>query len=173
MDRPNDEIIDELSQEGPRLEFVSLEDEQHERLKFVGLWFDTLPGCRCRARVELERKAGRTTVATAEGPDSGSGKLQAAAQATIEAIKRAVDADTGAFELLGIKPVKVFDVTAVVVGVGVRYGRKEQRMVGFCVIDEARPLHAAPFAVLNGTNRFLGAVLAGKISWAKAALFHR
>lgn len=173
MGRLNDEIIDELDQEGPRLEFVSLEDEQHERLKFVGLSFDSLPGCRCRARVELERKAGRTTVATAEGPDSGSGKLRTAALATIEAITLAVDADPGAFELLDIKPVKVFDVTAVIVAVGVRYDRTEDRLVGFCVIDEARPLHAAPLAVLNGTNRFLGAVLVERISWAKAGVLHR
>ena len=64
-------------------------------------------------------------------------------------------------------------MTAVIVAVGVRYDRTEDRLVGFCVIDEARPLHAAPLAVLNGTNRFLGAVLVEKIGWAKAGVFHR
>lgn len=165
MPCPNNKIIEELDQEGPRLEFVSLEDGKHERLKYVGLSFTKLPGGRCRARVELERRAGQTTVASAEGPHSGAGKLHAAAQATLEAIKRSVGASPKAFELLDIKPVRVFDEAAVIVSVAVRHDGKEKRMVGFCVIDDENPLGAAPLAVLNGTNRFLGAALAGKISW--------
>ena len=75
MARLNDEIIEELDHEGPRLEFVSLEDGKHQRLKYVGLSFTKLPECRCRARVEIERRAGQMTVASAEGPDSGAGKI--------------------------------------------------------------------------------------------------
>jgi hypothetical protein len=173
MTCPNDEIIEELDQEGPRLEFVSLEDGKHQRLKYVGLSFTKLSGSRCRARVEIERRAGQTTVASAEGPHSGAGKLRAAAQATLEAIKRSVDAGPNAFELVDIKPVRVFDEAAVIVAVTVRYDEKAQHMVGFCVIDDENPLEAAPLAVLNATNRFLGAVLAGKITWQKSKLLFR
>ncbi len=170
MARLNDEIIEELDQAGPRLEFVSLEDGKHQRLKYVGLSFTKRPGSRCHARVELERRPGQMTVASAEGPDSGAGKLRAAAQATLAAIKRSVDASPKAFELVDIKAVKVFDQAAVIVAVVVRYDGKERRTVGFCVIDGRHPFRAAPLAVLNGTNRFLGAVLAGKITWEKSSL---
>lgn len=164
----NDEITEELDQDGPRLEFVSLEDGKHERLKYVGLSFTKLPECRCRARVEIERRAGQTAVASAEGPHTGAGKLRAAAQATLEAIKRSVNASPKAFELVDIRPVKVFDEAAVIVAVAVRYDGNVRHMVGFCVIDDENPLEAAPLAVLNATNRFLGAVLAGKINWQKS-----
>ncbi len=149
MTCPNDQIIEESDQEGPRLEFVSLENGKHERLKYVDLSFTKLPGGRCRARVELERCAGQTTVAGAEGPHSGAGKLHAAAEATLEAIKRSVDASPKAFELVDLKPVRVFDEAAVIVSVAVRHDGKEKRMVGFCVIDDENPLEAAPLAVLK------------------------
>ncbi len=154
----------EMSQEGPRLEFVSLEDGKQERLKFVSLSFASPADCRCRARVVLERQPGQITVASAEGPDSGAGKLRAAAQATLETVRRSVDASPKAFELVGIKAVTVFGEAAVIVAIAFRSDRKEQRMVGFCVIDDDDPPRAAPLAVLNATNRFLGAVLAGKIT---------
>lgn len=173
MTRPTEKVIEELVQEEPRLEFVSLEEGKHERLKYVGLLFTKLPGGRCRARVELERCAGETTVASVEGPCSGAGKLRAAAEATLEAIMHSVDANPEAFELVDIKPVRVFDEAAVIVSVAVRHDGREKRMVGFCVIDDEHPLEAAPLAVLNGTNRFLGAALAGKISWQKSRFLSR
>ncbi len=173
MTRPSDDIINEMSEEGPRLEFVSLEDGKQERLKFVSLSFASLADCRCRARVELERQPGQTTVASAEGPDSEEGKLRATAQATLETVRRSVDASTEAFELVDIKAVTVFDEAAVIVAIAFRYDGKEKRMVGFCVIDEERPHRAALLAVLNATNRFLGAVLAGKVTWERPGVLHR
>ncbi len=163
----------EMSQEGSRLEFVSLEDGKQERLKFVSLSFASLADCRCRARVELERQPGQTTVASAEGPDSEEGKLRATAQATLETVRRSVDASPKAFELIGIKAVTVFGEAAVIVAIAFRYDGKEKRMVGFCAIDDDHPLRAAPLAVLNATNRFLGSVLAGKITWQKSNLLYR
>ena len=162
-------VNDEWDQEGPRLEFMSLEPDRDVRLKFVGLWFARVGDGRCRARVELERKAGSTTMATSQGPDSDSGRLRAAAQATVNAITRTLHAPRRTFELVDIESTMVFDVPAVTVAVCVRYGQKEERMVGFCMRDEAQPFRAAPFAVLKGTNRFIGAVLMGKIRWGKSA----
>ncbi len=173
MARLNDEIIEQLSQEGPRLEFVSLEDGTHERLKFVSLSFASPADCSSRARVVLERQPGQITVASAEGPDSGAGKLRAAAQATLETVRRSVDAIPKAFELVDIKAVTVFDEAAVIVAIAIRYDGKEKRTVGFCLIDDDHPLRAAPLSVLNATNRFLGAVLAGKITWQKSNLLYR
>ncbi len=67
----------------------------------------------------------------------------------------------------------VFDEAAVIVAVTVRYEHKVRHMVGFCVIEDESPIEAAPLAVLNATNRFLGAVLAGKITWQKSQLLFR
>jgi hypothetical protein len=173
MGRLNDDIIEESDQEGPRLEFVSLEDSPHERLRFVGLSFGKLPETRCLARVELERRPGQTVVASWEGRDTGPGKLRAAAEATLKAIIRSTDASADAFTLVGIKAVKVFAEAAVIVAVTVSYDGGTKRMVGFCVIDEEHPYRAASLAVLNATNRFLGAVLAGKISWQRSGVLHR
>ncbi len=170
MTHASDDIITEMSEEGPRLEFVSVEDGKQERVKCGSLSFASLADCRCLASVELERQPGQTTVASAEGPDSGAGKLRAAAQATLETVRRSVDASPKAFELVGIKAVTVFGKAAVIVAVAFRYDGKEKRMVGFCVIDDDHPLRAAPLAVLNATNRFLGPVLAGKITWQKSNL---
>ena len=163
----------EMSQESPCLEFISLEDGKQERLKFVSLSFASPADCRCRARVELERQPGQTTVASAEGPDSVAGKLRTAAQATLETVIRAVGASPKAFKLVDIKAVTVFDEAAVIVAIAFRYDGKEKRMVGFCVIDDDHPLRAAPLAVLNATNRFLDAVLAGKITSQKSNLLYR
>ncbi len=156
-----------------RLEFIGVRVSKEERLKFVSLSFTNLARKRSCARVALETKAGRTAVGTSEGSDSKTGRLRSAARAIVETIKRAVDATPDAFELLDLKQVKVFDATAVIVAVAVRYDTKAERMVGFCVVDPRDPDRAAPLAVLNGTNRFLGAILDGKISWKTPTLFRR
>ncbi len=156
-----------------RLQFISVGVRKEERLKFVSLSFTNLAGKRSCARVALETKPGRTAVGTSTGPDSNIGRHRSAARAIVETIKRAVDATPDAFELLDLKQVKVFDATVVIAAVAVRYDTKVERMVGFCVVDTRDPDRAAPLAVLNATNRFLGAILDGKISWKKPTLFGR
>jgi hypothetical protein len=150
-----------------RLEFISLEGTSQERLKYVSLTFESLPAHHCRAKVTLEKKPGKVFVGTCEHVDSRTGRLRSAAKATVEAIGRAVDADEDAFELLDLKTVKAYEATAVLVAVSVRHSGGVQRMAGFCVVDPEDPERAAPLAVLNGTNRFLSAVLAGKITCRK------
>jgi hypothetical protein len=146
------------------LKLSSLEGTPQERLKFVRLTFENLPKHHCRAQVTLERKAGNQFVGTCEHIDSRTGRLRSAAKATVEAIGRAVDAHEDAFELLDLKTVNAYESTAVLVAVSVRHSGGEQRMSGFCVVDPENPERAASLAVLNGTNRFLSAVLAGKIT---------
>ncbi len=150
-----------------RSEFSRVATSEEERLRFVSLSFDDLPGTGCRAKVSLAGKTGRTAVGVCEGRPSLVGKFRSAAGATAEAIERAVEATPGSFEILDLRRVKAFDTTAVIVAVAVRYGEKVERMVGFCVVDPDDPTRAAPLAVLNGTNRFVEAVLAGRISWKK------
>jgi predicted RNase H-like nuclease (RuvC/YqgF family) len=60
------------------------------------------------------------------------------------------------FELLGVKAVRAFDATVVIVSLATHGGESsDQRVVG-SVLTEVDPGRAAALAVLNATNRILG-----------------
>ena len=60
------------------------------------------------------------------------------------------------FELLGVKAVRAFDATVVIVSLAATGGEgTDQRVVG-SVLTETDPARAAALAVLNATNRILG-----------------
>jgi hypothetical protein len=58
------------------------------------------------------------------------------------------------FELLGVKAVRAFDATVVIVSLSTN-AEGDQRVVG-SVLTEDDPARAAALAVLNATNRILG-----------------
>ena len=62
------------------------------------------------------------------------------------------------FELLGVKAVRAFDATVVIVSLSAR-AEQTTRLVGSC-LTEADPARGAALAVLNATNRLLGNYLA-------------
>lgn len=127
---------------------------RRERVRFLEFEFDRLPNGRCRARVVLERLAGAVYVGTAEGLSSQAGELRCAAQATTEALEGATEGQLR-FELLGVKAVRAFDATVVIVSLSCHNGVGPTRLVGSCLTDEQ--LHrCAALAVLNATNRLLG-----------------
>jgi len=59
------------------------------------------------------------------------------------------------FELLGVKAVRAFDATVVIVSLGVQGDGSGHRVVGSYLTDTDTPRGAA-LAVLNATNRILG-----------------
>jgi hypothetical protein len=59
------------------------------------------------------------------------------------------------FELLGVKAVRAFDATVVIVSLSTNAEGSDQRVVG-SVLTEQDPARAAALAVLNATNRILG-----------------
>src|SRR5438445_582944 len=59
------------------------------------------------------------------------------------------------FELLGVKAVRAFDATVVIVSLSVRTEGKAARMVG-SYLTEGDATRGAALAVLNATNRVLG-----------------
>ena len=61
------------------------------------------------------------------------------------------------FELLGVKAVRAFDATVVIVSVACHNG-VAVRLVGSCLRETDLPRGAA-LAVLNATNRVLGNVI--------------
>jgi len=74
--------------------------------------------------------------------------------AAVHALEQAVDAKLG-FELLGVKAVRAFDATVVIVSLSAREAQAASRLVG-SYLSEDDPPRGAALAVLNATNRILG-----------------
>jgi hypothetical protein len=124
-----------------------------ERLRFAEFVLDRLPNGRCRAKVGLTWKDSEAFTGESEGLCSQAGELRCAAQACVNALRQAVQGET-AFELLGVKAVRAFDATVVIVSLATT-AEGDQRVVG-SVLTEDDPGRAAALAVLNATNRILG-----------------
>ena len=125
-----------------------------ERVRFLEFEFSRLPNGRCRARVVLERMVDERFVGVAEGLGSQTGELRCAAEAATDALSHTVPDDLR-IELLGVKAVRAFDSTVVIVSLSCHNGVPATRLVGSCItVEEVN--RSAALAVLNATNRFLG-----------------
>ncbi len=128
--------------------------DQRERLKVLDFEFERLPSGRYRAQVVLEAQPGVRFEGSAEGLGSQAGELRCAAAATADALSK-VTGDKMAFELLGVKSVRAFDATVVIVALSCHDGSTATRLVGSCLTEDS-PHRSAAMAVLNATNRYLG-----------------
>jgi hypothetical protein len=126
----------------------------NERLRFAEFTLERLPNGRCRARVGLTWKESEQFAGEGEGLASQAGELRCAAQACVEALAQAVQGGMG-FELLGVKAVRAFDATVVIVSLAVHGEGSGHREVGSYLTENDAPRGAA-LAVLNATNRILG-----------------
>jgi hypothetical protein len=125
-----------------------------ERLRFKDFAFQRLPSGLCSAKVVLTWADGRHFTGEAEGVISQAGELRCCAAAAVRALERVVQPQMG-FELLGVKAVRAFDATVVIVSISARQEGRTSRLVGACLTDDDAPRGAA-LAVLNATNRILG-----------------
>ncbi len=123
-----------------------------DRLRFVGFKLDRLPSGECRARVTLAWPDGPAFEGEARGLTSQAGELRCAAQAALQALAQAVR--DPAFELVGVKAVRAFDATVVIVSLGLPGDAEGPRVVGSYLTEGDAPRGAA-LAVLNATNRLL------------------
>jgi hypothetical protein len=127
-----------------------------ERLRFAEFVLDRLANGRCRAKVGLTWRDSEAFYAESEGLASQAGELRCAAQACVDALCQAVAQSGVRFELVGVKAVRAFDATVVIVSLATTGGEGvDQRVVG-SVLTETDPARAAALAVLNATNRILG-----------------
>ena len=126
-----------------------------ERLRFAEFVLDRLPNGRCRAKVGLTWRDSEAFSGESEGLASQAGELRCAAQACVEALGQAVAQSGVGFELLGVKAVRAFDATVVIVSLSTNAEGTDQRVVG-SVLTEDDAARAAALAVLNATNRILG-----------------
>ena len=125
-----------------------------ERLRFAEFVLDRLPNGRCRAKVGLTWRDSEAFIGESEGLCSQAGELRCAAQACVAALGQAVQGAM-VFELVGVKAVRAFDATVVIVSLSTNAEGTDQRVVG-SVLTEDDAARAAALAVLNATNRLLG-----------------
>jgi len=114
--------------------------DTHPRLRFAEFRMERLPSGRCNAGVVLTGPAGA--------------RYEGAAQACISALTQSVEGELS-FECLGVKAIRAFDATVVIVSLATRGEGAPKRVVG-SVLTEEEPTRAAALAVLNATNRLLG-----------------
>jgi hypothetical protein len=125
-----------------------------ERLRFAEFTLDRLPNGRCRARVGLTWRDSEQFTGEGEGLASQAGELRCAAQACVIALGQAVQG-VMSFELVGVKSVRAFDATVIIVSLAVHGEGSGQRVVG-SYLTENDSARGAALAVLNATNRMLG-----------------
>ncbi len=123
-----------------------------ERLRFAQFRLDRLPSGECRVSVTLAWPQGERFKAEARGLASQAGELRCAAQACILALTQAIPSP--AFELVGVKSIRAFDATVVIVSLTEKGQTGGPRIVGSCLTESDAPRGAA-LAVLNATNRRL------------------
>ena len=124
------------------------------RVRFDGFEFQRFDNGRCRAAVTLEGSEGIRSVGRAEGLLTREGELRCSAEAAIEAI-RGMAPNGLTFELVGIKAVRAFDATVLIVCLRTNEDDGPARRVGACLATED-PVRGAATAVLNATNRIIG-----------------
>jgi hypothetical protein len=129
-----------------------------ERVRFTGFSLDRFPNGDCRARVTLEWGDNQPAIGEATGHGADAGELRCAAQACLNALTVVVR--HVAFELLGVKAVRAFDSTVVIVSVALSGRQSGPRLVGSSLADADLPKGAA-LAVLNATNRLAAQVPPG------------
>jgi hypothetical protein len=125
-----------------------------ERLRFAEFTLERLPNGRCRAGVGLTWRDSEKFTGEGEGLSSEAGELRCAAQACVNALSEAVQGAM-CFELVGVKAVRAFDATVLIVSLAVRGDGGGHRVVGSYLTEEDLARGAA-LAVLNATNRILG-----------------
>jgi hypothetical protein len=97
---------------------------------------------------------GNEEVATEEGPDTPRNRIDTAARAAVRVIERLLNKHALALE--GSQKVEAFGRTWVMVGVQAMGGRESTLLVGSAEVRESAE-HAAVFAVLDATNRWVAA----------------
>jgi hypothetical protein len=137
---------------------VASAQQKRERLRFTRFSFTRTPTAHCTAEVELEWVNEQKIIGRASGVASPVGDLRLASDATLRAVETF---SNGAlqFELIGVKTMRAFDSTVVIVSVLYTRADSPQRLLGVHLADED-PLRSAVVATLQATNRLLGNYIA-------------
>jgi hypothetical protein len=126
-----------------------------DRLRFAEFTLDRLASGRCRARVLLTLQDSDGFEGESEGLASQAGELRCAAEACVIALTKAVKGELR-FDLLGVKAVRAFDSSVVIVSLSVQDQTQTRRLLGCYLTEDQDPTKGAALAVLSATNRILG-----------------
>lgn len=121
------------------------------RIRLVDVRIRRPPSGHVDVDVDLQRVDGGRVTGHGAGHASAFGDLRIAADATVAALNRAAHSEHR-FELVGVKSVRAFDHTVVLVLIALVGGDGPSRLVG-SAFAHADVAHAAVLAVLNATNR--------------------
>jgi hypothetical protein len=139
-----------------------IEEVRHPRLRLESVRFERTPSGHCSATVELKTEDGSRLLGMAEGSASALGELRLTADAALRAI-RAFLPSTIRLEILGVKPLRVFDANIVIVAVDISgEGRPPGKLLGSDLAD-TDPIRATAKAVLNATNRLVYAKMMSRV----------
>src|SRR5512146_806642 len=107
---------------------------RRERLRFTDFRFQRATDGRCAAEVELEWLEGQKFRGTSSGQSSPTVDLRVAAEAALRAIELFSEGGLG-FELIGVKAIRAFDATVVIVSVT---NRREgpKRLLGAVLVED-------------------------------------
>ena len=125
--------------------------QSESRPKLTSFGLEELRNGDTRAVVELTWADGDLTRGSRTGHSGEPGTMRSAAQACLDALAPKLGAV--AFELLGVKAVRAFDATVVVVSLSVIGGVSGPRLVGSALVEESGISRGAVIAVLQATNR--------------------
>ncbi len=131
---------------------------RRERLRFTGFRYTRTMHGDCTVSVELEWNGGVAIKGESTGPSSPVLDLRVAAEAALRAVE-AFGAGEVALDLIGVKHVRAFDASVIIVAVGNRDPNGPARLLGSYLAD-GDPVRGTVIAVLAATNRLLGNVIA-------------
>jgi hypothetical protein len=129
------------------------------RLRLVQCRMSRTPAGVSRVTVEFEGPGFPGTLAsTQEATACLGGDLRLAALATLEALTAASDRAVS-FDLIGVKPVRAFDTTVLMVAAHVRQQGEITRVVGAAVVTDDDQVLATVRATLHAVNRLVSPIL--------------
>lgn len=128
------------------------------RIRFSGVQRVPVGVGECRIRIRLDAPALGVQVGVADGTASMEGELRAAAEATLDALRRAAPLKDGSLSLREVAPFDAFGKPAVMVSIALEMGAQSRSLIGFSPLGDD-PARATALAILSATNRVLGVAL--------------
>jgi hypothetical protein len=139
--------------DGSPMTTISNGTETARRMRLLGCTIERGKASTARVTVEFDGPApGQRLVCHQDGFLATGGDLRLAAMATLNALTQATGGELG-FVLIGVRPVRAFDTTVIMVAISVQRGGGVTRLVGAAIAEEDQLL-ATVRAVLHATNRF-------------------
>ncbi len=138
----------------------SLDDDSAARVRLLDCRIERVKSRSATSRVMVEFAGPATDQrirCAQEGPACPGGDLRLAALATFEALSQ-LTGGALTFDLIGVKPVRAFDTTVMLVAAISRHEDIRTRIVGVAIVDDDQ-LASTARATLHAANRLVTGIL--------------